>query len=111
MSKTKSQSGKGVGGNGHISRKALYAKISRKAPQVIDFLFETMNDEKTQKSVRLSAANKLIDKVLPNITQNELVGEEGKSIQVIVRDYTNLVTSEHIAGESVTSDSLYGDSD
>lgn len=72
---------------GVIARANLYAHASKYALEAIDFLATTMRDERTQKSVRVSAANKLIDKCLPDLKATELTGEDSGPIQfVIVKD-------------------------
>lgn len=69
---------------GVVSRANLYAHASKFAVEAIDFLALTMRDEHTQKSVRVSAANKLIDKCLPDLKATELTGEDSGPIQIII---------------------------
>lgn len=75
-------------GGGSVRRSDIYNKIAYNAYEIIDYLFETMRNKDAQDSVRMSAANKLIDKILPNLKSTELVNEEGSGgFKVIIQDY------------------------
>lgn len=67
---------------GVTNRGTLYAHTSKYAIEAIDFLVVTMRNEKTQMSVRVSAANKIIDKCLPDLKAAEISGIEGGDIIV-----------------------------
>lgn len=79
MKKTQSVQGEHKGGN--VSRAAMYLKASNHFFEALDTLVDLMRNAR-QESVRASAANKLIDKVLPDLKATELTGEDGGAIQV-----------------------------
>ena len=86
MAKDKSNESEETGGK-TPSRQGLYSHTAQYAKEAITFLVETMRDEKTQKSVRISAANKIIDKCLPDLKATELTGEDHGPVQIrIVED-------------------------
>ena len=75
---------------GVTNKGSLYAHASKYTIQVIDFLFNTMQDEKVQMSVRVSAANKLLDKTLPDLKAAELTGKDGEPLAVnIIGSYVS----------------------
>lgn len=87
-------------------RHALYAMVAGRADEIINHLFDTMNNPKAQDSVRMSAANKLIDKILPNLKSTELKNEDGAlGFQVIIRDYGSSSDTPAKAKGSVSKES------
>jgi hypothetical protein len=65
---------------GVVSRQTLYQVASKYSREAIEFLAKTMQDPTVQRSVRVSAANKLIDKTLPDLKATEISGENGGEI-------------------------------
>lgn len=57
---------------GVTNKGSLYAHASVYGTEVIDFLMITVRNEKVQMSVRVSAANKLLDKMLANLSENDV---------------------------------------
>jgi len=67
------------------SHMKLYAKVAKYADEVIKFQVDTMRDKKAPHSVRQSAANKLIDKILPDLKAVELKGDEENPLTVYTK--------------------------
>ena len=83
MSKSNDSQEKKKGGS-PISVQAMKSKILAHGGELIDFFFEQMRNEKLQASVRQSAANKLIDKILPSLKAQEFVDEDGKVYKILL---------------------------
>lgn len=64
-----------------ISRSGLYNHTAKHAVNAIAVLVELMNDKDVQASVRVSAAGKLLDKVLPDLKASELTGVDGGAMK------------------------------
>lgn len=72
---------------GVTNRGALYAHTSQFAREAIDFEVSVMRDTSVQMAVRISAANKIIDKCLPDLKAMELTGDDQGPIQIkIIED-------------------------
>lgn len=69
-----------------LSRTALYNKLAAYTPQAIQALVSLLDSNNP--SIRLGAANKIIDKVLPSLKATELTGEEGGAIKISIVDYS-----------------------
>lgn len=70
-----------TGNQGVNSREKNYAIVAKHFPKAIDVLADMMTNAK-QESVRVSAANKIIDKVLPNLQAQSVTGEDGGPIRL-----------------------------
>ncbi len=57
------------------SKTGLYSIVASHGKEVIAFLVARMNDENEQGSVRVSAANKLLDKMLANLNANDITAD------------------------------------
>ena len=66
---------------GVVSRSALYLKAANHADNAIAVLVELMNNKDVQASVRVSAAGKILDKVLPDLKASELTGADGGAMK------------------------------
>ena len=77
----KKKIGQGKGG-GVIARSALYAYTSQFTKEAIDFEVEVMRNKDVQMAVRISAANKIIDKCLPDLKAMELTGEDQGPLRI-----------------------------
>lgn len=77
------------------SRQAITLLFQGKAEEALNILVTIMRDSKTQASVRVAAANKILDKVIPNIQAMEVTGEEsGPLVIKIVKDAQALKSDE-----------------
>ena len=76
-----------VKGGSPISRQSAYAKAAAYFDTALDTLIYLMSNAK-QESVRASAANKIIDKVLPDLkaSEVELSGVKDKPIELSFSD-------------------------
>ena len=79
------------------SRSATYAKIAVHTNKIINKLVELL-DSRTE-SIALGAANKLIDKILPDLRATELTGEDHGPIKIII-------VSENGAGNPIADQEL-----
>lgn len=82
MSKESTAQDKARGGNHRISKSAAYAKVAAHFDEVLATQLDLMRNAK-QESVRASVANKLMDKVLPNLQAQDIT-TGGDKIQVNV---------------------------
>ena len=79
MEETKGSVTKG-GGATVMSRRKLYSNIANHKTEILDVLFDKLHSR--NEAIALGAAKILINKILPDLKQTELVGEEGGSIKV-----------------------------
>src|SRR3990167_7716292 len=59
-----------------------YQKIAARSDRIIERLFELL--ESRNESTALGAANRLIDKILPDLKSNELTGEDQGPMRFII---------------------------
>ena len=59
-----------------------YQKIAIRSDRIIERLFELLEDRNP--STALGAANKLIDKILPDLKATELTGEDNGPLRILV---------------------------
>jgi hypothetical protein len=71
-------------GGGVISRDAAYRKTAAHFQEALDVWVELLNSRND--AIRLGAANKIIDKCLPDVKSVEITGENGGPIKL------NLIT-------------------
>lgn len=64
------------------SRQGIYAKVSKYAPEAIETIYEMMRTAKNE-SVRIAAANKILDKCIPDLKAIE--GAPSDGVQFIVK--------------------------
>jgi len=62
-----------------INRQAVYSKASSYALEAIDVIVDIMRTSKND-NARLGAANKIVDKILPDLKAQEFTDEGGKSL-------------------------------
>lgn len=60
------------------SKKSINLLYQANAKDALQVLIELMTDKDTQDSVRVSAASKILDKVIPDLKSMEVKNEEGK---------------------------------
>lgn len=73
---------------GVVPRKQdVYNKIAVRSNEIIEYLFSTMNNTKAQDAVRISAANKLLDKIVPNLKASDVNLSGDSLFKVIIQDY------------------------
>ena len=81
------------------SRKELYTQVQRHFPEALETLVKIMRSAK-QDSVRVSAANKIMDKILPDLKSQTFEDDEGniKPIPIytvyVQRDNSNQENSQ-----------------
>jgi NADPH-dependent curcumin reductase CurA len=76
-------------GGGIMNRGSLYAYVSKYTKEAVDVLVDLMKNGK-QESVRMGAANALLDKTIPDLKAVEMTGENsGPLIIKIVDDVKN----------------------
>lgn len=64
------------------SKSAVYAKVAMHTDKILRTLIELL-DSRTE-SIKLGAANKLIDKILPDLRATELTGEDNGPLRILV---------------------------
>ena len=81
---------------GVTNKGTLYAYASKNGIEIIDFLVATMRNETLHHSVRISAANKLIDKMLADVKAIELTGENHGPLQIHITEEAFRVNEDQI---------------
>ena len=77
-----------------VSRKVAYQKAAAYFPEAFDAILDIMRTTKHD-STRLGAANKIIDKVLPDLKSSELIADEGVQVLIQVIKDTTLVDARN----------------
>jgi len=77
MPKKKTLKGKKKGGKLAISRQAAYNKVAVHFDEILETQLYLMRHA-AQESVRASMANKLMDKILPNLQAQDITSDGGK---------------------------------
>ena len=70
-------------GGGVTSRQGNYNKVASHFDEILEKQLWLMRNA-TQESVQQSAANKLIDKILPNLKATELTGKDGEKFERLI---------------------------
>lgn len=89
-----------IKGRSPISKQAAYSKVASHFTEIFETQLWLMRYA-TQESVRASMANKLMDKILPDLKAQEFTGDGGGAIKVIMIDYGT--TSSNTSTQAETS--------
>jgi hypothetical protein len=93
MSDDKKNQGGQIHKGGIPNRSQHYNMIAKHFPLALKTLVDVMENSKHD-SVRVSAANKIVDKVLPNLMAQEFKDEDGNTVPftVVVKGLLNNAT-------------------
>ena len=82
--KTHTRKTGGINKHTPMSKQAMFSKVSSRANDIIDELFEIAFSTTRQPAVKLGALKTLINKILPDLKVQEIVGDEDRPVSVIV---------------------------